>query len=281
MFRKNNLIMTFAAGQNLFDSPSFWVFINSFKNVPDTDLVILTNNMSEAIRDRLIDFEIVDVPETESQFLFRDRHLSYYKYLNDHGHKYKYVFSTDCRDVVFQSSPFEWIEEWKTKHRHISGNKSFLDHFVVLISEGFKAQQSGFACIEHMEFERDIPRPFLRDRKDRWVCNGGTILGTPLAMQNFHFLVWMTTLKTIGRCTDQATINWLMNYLDDEETYNISFPQTDNLCLTGEGVKEGVVEPLLKDGNLISPNGKIYAIVHQWDRLDGLREEILAKYSKE
>jgi hypothetical protein len=118
----------------------------------------------------------------------------------------------------------------------------------------------------------------MKEDKNRWVVNGGTFLGTPRALQDFHFLVWITTMKTIGRCTDQATINWLMYYLEHDDTYQVSFPQHDNLCLTGEGVKEGAVEPILKDGHLFNPKDLMYFMVHQWDRLDGLKEEILARY---
>ena len=281
MIRKENLAMTFASGEQLFRDPNFWVYINSFNNVPDADLVILTNNIPSDARERLLDLEVevVDVTIAEIHYIYRDRHLCFWEYLNDHGHKYKYVLVTDCRDVVFQSNPFAWVEDWKSRHANIKGNKSFLDHFVIMTAEGHKMTQSGFACIEHFEFERDVPRPFLKENKDRYVVNGGTFMGTPLAMMNWHFLVWMTQMKTIGRCTDQATVNWLMYYLEEDATYSVSMPQHDWLCLTGEGVKEGAVEPLLQGGCLLNPKGSKYRFVHQWDRLDGFREEVLAQYS--
>lgn len=282
MLRQDNLVMTYASGAPIFRDECFWVYVKSLKNIPEADYVLLTHDVPEEARDRLeaLDVHVVDIPAKDMHFLYRDRHLSFYHYLNDHGHKYNYVLVSDCRDVVFQANPFEWVGEWKSRFDNINGYKGFLDHFVILMAEGFKMSQSGFACIEHFEFERDVPRPYLKEDRNRWVINGGTFLGTPRALQDFHFLVWMTTMKTIGRCTDQATINWLMYYLDDDDTYQTSFPQHDNLCMTGEGVKEGALEPILKDGVVFNPKGKMYYMLHQWDRLNELKEQILAQYGE-
>jgi hypothetical protein len=280
MTLKENLVLTYASGEAIFNDKCFWAFVRSTKCIPNADLVILTHDITAAARDNLEIFgaNVIDVSAEDIHFLYRDRHLSFYKYLNDHGHKYNHVLVSDCRDVVFQRNPFDWIPLWKGRYDGVKASKGFLNHFVVMISEGFKMHVSGFACIEHFEFERDVPMPYMKSDRDRWVINGGTFLGTPRAMQDWHFLVWMTTMKTIGRCTDQATVNWLMRYLDDDDTYQISFPQHDCLCLTGEGVKEGAVEPILKDGKLFNPKDEMYFILHQWDRLEGLREEVLAQY---
>lgn len=281
MIRKQNLIMTFASGNDdFFHNPTFLVWVNSVKILENVDVVVITHQMSEKVREKLIEsnIEVVDVDTKEVHYIYRDRHLCFYKYLNDHGHKYKYVGVCDCRDVVFQLNPFDWIEKWKLRHSSIGGSKKFLDDFVIMTAEGHKMSQSGFACIEHFEFERNVPRQFLKEDKNKYVINGGTFFGTPRALQDWHFLVWMTQLKTMGSCTDQATVNWLMYYFEDDDKYSVSFPQHDNLCLTGEGFKEGAVEPVLKDGVLLNQKGDVYCMIHQWDRMDYLKEQILEKY---
>jgi hypothetical protein len=282
MIRKENLLLTYASGDTIFQEETFWVYVRSaLRNVPEADVVILTHDMPEEIRDDLEDLGIIvsDFPKEEMFHLFRERHLAFWRYLNNHGHKYDYIFVSDCRDVMFQKSPFSWVDDWRERYDDIKGEHTFLERFVVLVSEGFKMQQSGFACIEHFEFERDVELPFLKKDKDRWIINGGTMLGTPRELQNFHFLIWAVTLKSIGRITDQATLNWLLYYLDKDEGYSISHPQHDHLCLTGEGVKEGGVEPILKEGVLYNPkSNKPYCVIHQWDRLEHLEEDILAQY---
>lgn len=279
MLRKENLVLTYASGKDINDD-DYWVYFNSLRKIPNGDHVVLTHDMPDKMRETLADMgdiEVVDVDPKSMQNLMRDRHLAFWDYLNDHGHKYQYVLVTDCRDVVFQANPFDWIGEWKTRHDQIKGYKGFLDHFVVLVSEGFKMPQSGFACIEHFEFERDIPLHHLKENRNRWVVNGGTMMGTPRAMQDWHFLVWSVSTKCIGRCTDQATVNWLLHYLEHDDTYQVCFPMHDHLCLTGEGVKVGGFTPIEKDGLMYSPQNKLYYIVHQWDRIADLKEKILAR----
>lgn len=279
MLRKSNLILTFAKGP-IFDDPNFWSFISSLERVPDTDYAVLSDDISEENHIRLEDLEIDVVATPPVKHLFRDRHLQYWDYLNDHGHKYQHALVCDCRDVLFQSSPFDWIPEWKSRFDRVGGNKSYLDHFVILTAEGFRTATSGFACVDNFEFQSDIPTDHLRELKNKWVINGGVMLGTPQALMNFHFLIWTMMLKSRGRCTDQAAINYLMSWLDEDSTYNVSFPQHDSLCLTGEGVKENAVTPILEGGLLKNPLGQPYCILHQWDRLDdSLRQALLAHLS--
>ncbi len=280
MLRKSKLILTYGSG-NAIESPTFWVFVNSFiKHIPNADLVVLTHDMNPVVRTKLENrgVTIVDVPAGEMYYLYRDRHLHFWKYLNEHGHKYEHVLITDSRDVVFQANPFDWIDVWKDRFKDIKGNKDFLNHFVVVMSEGFKRSQCGFACIEHFEFQRDVPTPHLKEDNDRWVCNAGVTLGTPRAIQDFEMLMFSVTMKTMGRCTDQATLNYLMYILDNDDAYHIAHPHLDNLCLTGEGVKSGKVTSVLSDGKLYNPKDQLYYIVHQWDRLEGTRDEIVKLY---
>ena len=283
MIRKKNLLMSYAAGEN-FLTETFWVYVNSaLKNSPDADVVLLTHDMPNNVREKLEDkeVEVVDIPEKDVMYIYRDRHLAFWNYLNDHGHKYKYVMICDCKDVVFQKSPAAWVTDWQARFENIKGNTDFLNRFVILVSEGFKMQASGFACIEHFEFQRDVQLPFLKSDKERYILNGGTMFGTSKEMQNLHFLIWITTMKSIGRITDQATLNWIMRYLDKDDTYCVTHPQHDHFCLTGEGVKEGAVEPIFKDGVIYSPDGMPYHLVHQWDRFDKeIVEEMLSKYGE-
>ena len=101
-------------------------------------------------------------------------------------------------------------------------------------------------------------------------------MGSPLAVQNHHFLLWTATMKSVGQITDQASLNYLYYWLEEDETYCVSSPHRDNLCITGEGIKEGHVPmPEFTDGKWRGPNGP-YHIVHQWDRVPEIKERLLA-----
>lgn len=285
MFREENLALTFATGNQFFDLDSFWVYVNSLSKLENVDKVIFTQEIPDSAINRLLgmDFHIEYFEECKDILI--DRHLAFWKYLNEHGHKYKYIAICDSKDIFFQSNPFDWIgNDWKPRFEGIQGNKRFLEDFVILTSEGFRQSQSGFARIEDFEFQRDVPKRFFKDNSKRWVINGGFSMGTSNALMNHEFLLWSLSMKTIGRCTDQAALNYIMNFLEEDSCYSISHPFNDTLCLHGEGVKEELVKkPKVIENQFFNPyfdTNQPYCVVHQWDRLDeDLKECVLAHLS--
>ena len=93
--------------------------------------------------------------------------------------KYKYLFFTDSRDVVFQRNPFEWMEDFS--------KKSQKEEFIVCISEGLNHSQSDWNMQEQENLQSDI-EDFKVDPRDRPIINGGIVLGTPNALKNHFFL---------------------------------------------------------------------------------------------
>ena len=86
MFRKENLILTYASGVSLFNDDCFWVYINSLKNIPNADPILLTHDILPNFRYKLEDkgIEVIDVSPEDVHYIYRDRHLAFYKYINDH-----------------------------------------------------------------------------------------------------------------------------------------------------------------------------------------------------
>jgi hypothetical protein len=266
---KKNLVLTYAS-EPAASSETFGVFVNSLKNINNKDFVVITHDIKQNNLEKLKqnNAEIIQIEAGEMYYLFRDRHLHFYNYLKKFGSNYEKVLICDSRDVVFQNDPFVWCDKNIKKQ-----------NFVAFTAEGFKRSESGFACIEHFEFQRDVPRPYLKENNEKWVCNAGVTIGSTKEIQEFEFLLFVTVMKTIGRCTDQAALNYLMHFFEEDPKYHISLPQNESLCLTGEGVKLGSVEPILQNKELIcTKTGEPYCMIHQWDRLNYLREEILAQY---
>ena len=281
--RKPHLAITYAAGETFFDKPDFWIYLESLCQFDDLTKVVITHDMSDEVCQRIRDMHVNvhRVTPKLMKFISRDRHLATWDFLLEHGHKYKYVMITDSRDVYFQSDPFQWIDQWKSRFGDICGNQEFLDHFIVLTSEGFNISASGFNCIEQFEFQRDIPETFHQENRKREVVNGGVILGIPRAVQHHLYLMWISTLKSSGTITDQAALNWMYHHLQEDESYSLSSPQRDWLCVTGEGVKEGHVQmPIFKDGkwcNSYLKEQPPYCIVHQWDRVEEIKNWLYAE----
>lgn len=198
---------------------------------------------------------IVEVNPSKIHFLIRDRHLAYWNFLVENGHKYKYCAFTDSKDVIFQENPFGYV---------------LFGPMIAFVSEGMTHSQSGWNSIDQYECQRNV-REFSENLSPRPVLNGGVILGSPEELKNFFLLLWTNTVRCVGNCTDQAVINYLFAFLEKEgkQKYVVCDPYRDRMCLTGEAVKEKFFRPTFKDGMFIHPETeKPYYIVHQYERID-------------
>lgn len=246
----NNLIITWLSGDTS-NLPETMVFFKSLEDVGfQGDKVILTNDLpfNESYLMSL-DWQIVklDFKNTDYYDLLRNRWHAFYKYLIQSEKSYKRVVISDSRDVLFQ-------------------DLSFLKHpGVNLVCEGFLHQDSSWNYNDQMDLQFHLKTriPCLN-----WpVLNGGFQVGDHLDMINFckNFSI-ACAFAPAGTYTDQAILNYMYNTIcvDDRD---IHFPQESNLCLTGEGVKNGIV----------GLSYSSYSVFHQWDRTV-YKDIILDKY---
>ena len=260
-----NLILTWASGEGFCNSDGFKVYLSSLRKI-NCDKVIVTHDMTTETELFLKEegFKIYRVNPDEVGYPIADRHLHFWRYLCQNP-EYDRVLHTDCRDVVIQSNPFEWnIEE----------------PFVLLTDEGMPPSASGFHLIEQFEFQKDVPKLFQRDSRTQPILNGGIVFGTTEAVKHHFFLVWALSMKMSPNVTDQATLNYLYNFLKDDKTYRVSNPIKENFCLTGEGTKDSFVKSEFKDGVFYHKTlNQPYTLVHQWDRTK-FEKEVLEHYLK-
>lgn len=285
MQQTKDLILTWMAGAEFCRSPFVKVFLASTKVLPPTvDVVVFTHDMPDDVRADLTGnaFTVKDISPHAVPFLCRDRYLVYWDYLLDVGHRYRYVLTTDSKDVLIQKNPFDWVEIWKERFRRVGGRNTFLENFVIFISEGLQLKDSPWNMKDQVEFQRDVFPPFMVHAPDNWVINSGLYLGCPEAIRNWFFLLWSVSMKSSGRATEQSTVNYLYNYLKEDETYSLTHPSHDTLCLTGEGLAKGFVKTAaFKDGQyqlLKEDESEPYFLVHQWDRLPE-RDSILSRFA--
>ena len=87
-----------------------WV-LSIEENVPDAHRVMCVSDISKETKDWLIEkgFELVDIPQINLP-VHMARFLAIYDYLKKNWSKYRYVVTTDVKDVFFQKDPFEWLE---------------------------------------------------------------------------------------------------------------------------------------------------------------------------
>lgn len=261
-----NLLLTWASGDVFCRSADFKVYLESTREHISSDKVIVTHDMSQEIEESLAkyDFQVYRVNPSEVGYPITDRHLHFWRFLNLHQNEYQYVLHTDCRDVVFQSDPFKF----KMAHP-----------FITLTDEGMPPSSSGFHLIEQFRFQKDIPDIFKKDCRQRGIINGGVVFGTLQEVKNHLFLLWSMSIKMTSDVTDQAALNYLVHYLQEDPVYHISTPTQENFCLTGEGTKNGFVPFSFKQDKFYQlKTDDVYAIVHQWDRTE-FKNQILDIYN--
>ena len=236
-----NAVFTWASGTEFCQSEGFQVFLKSL-DVVDADVVFFTHDMPQDVENQILeksclekDFIIQPVNPHEVGYPIGDRHLHYWRFLNECD-DYDYILHVDCRDVVFQRDPFTWR------------TGLFCRPIVLLTDEGMPPSANGFHLIEQFEFQKDIPKQFRKDPRANGVLNGGVAMGTCKEMKNHFFLIWSVSVKMSPKVTDQATLNYLQHFLREDPVYRITGPKDEDFCLTGEGLRDNFVHVDFRDG---------------------------------
>jgi hypothetical protein len=257
-------IVTWASGEAFCRSMGFQVYLNSLKNVAAA-YYCFTTDMPADVREYLAkrNITVVDIDPDSVHYLVRDRNLFYWEFLINNLGKHHYYVFTDSKDVIFQENPFV----------HMNGGDR-----VYLASEGMRHDQSPWNLNDQTESQKGV-REFIINPSDRPVINAGVFMGSGNRLKDLFFLLWSNTIRSVGACTEQGVLNYLVNFLENDPDYMIMNPKTSSFCLTGEAVKWGHMKTEVKDG-VFYPEDSIfpYAIVHQWERTSHVKE-ILIKYA--
>jgi len=258
----DNALVTWASGQEFCNSEGFSVFLKSIALV-DADVYVLTHDMPETIREHLAELSInvVDVPTKNVHFLLRDRHYHFWQFINNDRCLHHFYGFVDCKDVIFQSDPFIFF-----KQRGYCADDDF--RAVFLTCEGMEHKDSAWNLNDQFQAQIDV-REFKFSCEANPVINGGVVFGKGACLMNHFFLLWATTLKSSGNCTDQGVLNYLYHFLQRQTTdqYIVCDPRRDTFCLTGEAIKHNMFEVKFEDNLYKNLAGDPYVMVHQWDRL--------------
>ena len=98
-----------------------WVL--SAKEVADenTDIVLCVGNASQETKDWLLNQGVIlnHMGQSPNIPIHVLRFLSIYDYLHYHWDLYKYVVTTDVKDVIFQTNPFTYLDNYLMKNKKI------------------------------------------------------------------------------------------------------------------------------------------------------------------
>ena len=250
-----NLVMGLAKGYNWYILEPF---VRSFiKNVPSADLVLFTDKFSPFTLDRLQSIgggriKIEPYPEYAKNARPNNiRWKIFLDYIKIHGANYAQILTSDTRDVIFQSDIFKEFENqsnylgYSTEGDNIKGEKSkCVLNYDWLIESFGKAVADKFA--------------------DKEIICDGTVIGTTNEMKIF-FEKMIEYMPNFNSGHDQIVMQYIIynNLFPLENLIKISYYDgaifTTSVYATYNPIKT-------RDNFILSPNGRIPAVVHQYDR---------------
>jgi len=176
--------------------------------------------------------------------------------LQESNKEWRYVITTDVRDVVWQTNPSDWLIK--------NLNKNILCSSECIAYEnqpwGYKNVHEGYGPI------------FWNWVSPKTICNVGVIAGKYESIKDLLMLNWLVSQAGDTRhFTDQSSFNFIIhNSLLKGSLYIDS-----NFALqVGTNTKEIVA----KNGFIMNEADEPYVIVHQYDRDERLNNFVLNEY---
>ena len=288
---KKDLIIGGASGYT-WDQLKFWV--NSIKKSGFTgDIVIVGTNLKKATIERLdaegvilslygrpnADGDIVNSSENAPHV---ERFFYIWNYLNTTMEEYENVITTDTRDVIFQKNPSDWLDS------------NMVGPLLVASSEGMQYINEPWGNQNLL----DTFGPFFHNQlKYETIYNVGTVAGEFETVKGLlSFIFHLSSNRPIS-VVDQAVYNFIIRtppfrfdtlFTNNSDDWAVQLGTTLGAVQSGKGdlgmmfmndpsKYEEIYEdnqPVVEDGIVKNINGDAYHIVHQYDRVNGLREQI-------
>ena len=209
-----------------------------------------------------------------------ERFLHMWYFLKKLSGQYRYIVTTDVKDVIFQSNPSTWLEN------------------------NIRGKQINVACesIRYRDEEwgnHNLLKsfgPLIHDHnKDNLIYNAGTISGEFDTMMDLFLNINMLCNGTSpfiegGGGPDQAALNVLLNMKPYKDITNFAMSEDGwaaQLGTTGPQVEEKYGDKLIEDSPefdevnslVTTSDGKPFVLVHQYDRVPNWKEKIERKYA--
>jgi hypothetical protein len=245
------------------------------------DKVLIAIDASEETINKIAQagFTPISAKSMSGAMFHMERFIHIYDYLKKHRDEYRYVVSTDVRDVIFQKDPMEYLSQILTKN---SGYE------LIGVSECIK--------IKNEHWNRDnilkcFGAYFYEEIKDYEVLNVGTLAGKAHIIADLCGMLYQLSLNRADWVADQAAYNVLMGwfpYVDITHISGLNDGFCCNLHVTNKPIEKDHFAPFITEehpvfegGLMKSGYGKPYYIVHQYDRDPELKKFYHDKYKVE
>ena len=196
-----------------------------------------------------------------------------YEYLRKN--EYRYVITTDVKDVIFQSNPIDFLEANCIRHNLIFSSESML----------YKDEPWGNQNL------LETFGPYVHGiYKENEIYNVGVLAGTGAAMRDLAINIFTMAANCPIPICDQSTFNFMVSMSPYKETSLYTKSETGWACQLGTTVdpsklsqfKPHLLEPspIMEKDVVTTSKGTPYYIVHQYDRVPQWRKVIEEKYGE-
>jgi hypothetical protein len=194
-----------------------------------------------------------------------------YEYLRNND--YRYVITTDVKDVIFQQNPIDWLEA------------NLISKHLVFSSESMLYKDEPWGNQNLYETYGDYIHSIFKHNE---IFNVGVLAGHGFAIRDLAINIFSTAINRPIPICDQSTFNFLISMHPYKTTSQYCRSEDGWACQLGTTVDPSKVEsfrpflleesPILKDDIVTTSKGNPYYIVHQYDRVPEWRKIIEAKY---
>jgi hypothetical protein len=219
------------------------------------------------------------IPQPFNIVVHRFYHL--WQILSKSKQKYRYVITTDVADVIFQTNPSKWLDDFS----NITGECNIIGS-----SEGLRYRDEPWGK-ENMRLSFG---PMIQEGMlERGIFNAGVIAGNHDYIRDLALNVFLSCQGSPlyvpgGGGPDQAAYNVIINMEPWWECLTIADHYDGWACQCGTTVDPNKIDsfrPHLLEGEpvwdgeyALTPYGKKYAIVHQYNRVPEWKEVIEKRY---
>lgn len=202
------------------------------------------------------------------------RFLYIYDYLKERSHEYRYVVSTDVRDVIFQLNPSDFF------------TNSELNSRIVTSGEAIRIKDEAW---NRNNIIKNFGEYFYEDVKDLEVQNVGILAGAASYMKDLCFALYQMSLNRPDWVADQAAYNMLVHHepwKSISTNCNLQDCWAINAHVTNYEKDKEKFAPFLMDVPPVLENGQVvhgkskrpFFIIHQYDRVKEWKKFYEEKY---
>jgi len=263
------------------DKLKYWInSINQSGFEGDKVLILMNCDKDTVIKVSEAGFKIIGFQQDKNQNLFHEtkmpihveRFWHIYNYLREN--EYRYVITTDVKDVIFQQNPIDWLEA------------NLISHNLVFSSESMLYKDEPWGNNNLLETYGHAIHDIYKENE---IYNVGVVAGTGSAVRDLAVNIFTSAINRPIPICDQSTFNFMISMSPYKETSKYVRSEDGWACQLGTTADSNKIAefkpflleptPILTGDNMTTSTGLPYYIVHQYDRNPVLRQVIEAKYN--